>query len=220
MKPGKTFRATLDRGKNNLNWVIVRIPFDAAKLWGSRGQIKVKGDINGFEFRTSLFPDGDGRHVMLVNRRMQNAAEVTVGMEAKFRLEPDTAPRVAQVPAEFEGFLREDPGLRRWFGALSYSTRRYIGDWILEVKSPEARVRRATQLAERLIATMEAERELPPLIKRAFANDPIAEQGWVRMPASHRRRHLMAIFYYRDPRSRARRIAKTLEECRKFARKD
>src|SRR5207248_220596 len=85
----KSFRATLERTRSRLNWVIARIPFDVSKIWETRGQIKVKGDINGFAFRTSLFPTGDGHHVLLVNKRMQTGGKVTLGGVAKFRLEPD-----------------------------------------------------------------------------------------------------------------------------------
>jgi hypothetical protein len=47
---------------------------DATTVWGLRGQIKVKGEINGFAFRTSLFPRRDGSHFLLINKRMQKGA--------------------------------------------------------------------------------------------------------------------------------------------------
>ncbi len=43
----KRFEARLERLRSRLNWIIIRIPFDAAQAWGLRGQIKVKGEING-----------------------------------------------------------------------------------------------------------------------------------------------------------------------------
>jgi hypothetical protein len=55
---------------NRLRWVIARVPFDAAKLWGKRGQIKIQGDINGYAFGATLFPDGRGGHFLLVNKKM------------------------------------------------------------------------------------------------------------------------------------------------------
>ena len=42
----KTFQAVLERSGNALGWTIIRIPFDVAKVWGSRGQLRVKGEIN------------------------------------------------------------------------------------------------------------------------------------------------------------------------------
>ena len=222
MKPAaktiaKAFQAALEQGKWNLNWIIVRIPFDASKAWGTRGRIKVKGEINGFPFRTSLFPTGEGEHVLLVNKRMQAGAGATLGSVAKFRLEPDTEKREAVTPEELERTLSEDPALRRWFNQLSYSIRKWIGDWITDVKSAEARARRADQIAERLLATMEAERELPPVLRVAFARNPGAYEGWKLMSPTQRRMHLLGIFYYREPEARGRRVAKAVQEAYQFA---
>src|SRR5258706_13246606 len=96
----KTFKATLEADGTPLNWVIARIPFDAAKVWGSRARMKVKGDINGFPFRTSLFPTGEGGHYLLVNKRMQKGAGAGVGKAAQVRLEPATAGGIILMPEE------------------------------------------------------------------------------------------------------------------------
>ena len=202
---------------SNLGWVIVRIPLDVPKVWGTRGMLKVKGEINGFAFRTSLFPTGKGYHYLLVNKRMQAGAGARPGMVARFHLQPDTEKRVAIVPRELQRILNEERSFRRWFEQLNYSTRKWITDWVTQVKSPEARGRRAEQVAEQLLATKEAERELPPILKLAFARDPRAYTGWQRMSPSHRRGHLLAIFYYRSPDARDRRIAKLLEDALTFA---
>jgi uncharacterized protein DUF1905/bacteriocin resistance YdeI/OmpD-like protein len=213
----KTFRAPLERIQSRLGWTIIRIPFDVGKVWGTRGQLRVKGEINGFAFRTSLFPARGGGHILLVNKRMQKGGDVRQGSTAQFRLEPDLEVRVAIVPAELKRFLKEDAYLRRWFDNLNYSTRNEIGKWIVQVKSPEARARRAEQMAERLLAVMEAEHELPPVLQLSFARDPRALAGWKRMSPSHRRSHLFAIFYYRTPEARSRRIEKTLQDATAFA---
>jgi uncharacterized protein YdeI (YjbR/CyaY-like superfamily) len=215
----KTFKATLERMQSNLGWVFIRIPFDVSKVWGVRGMLRVKGEINGFAFRTSLFPTGRGYHYLLVNKRMQTGAGAAPGMAAQFRLEPDTAERKAVLPAELKRFLDEDRSFRRWFEQLNYSTRKAIGDWVLQVKSGAARLRRAEQIAERLLATMEAEKELPPILKAAFARDPRAFEGWQRMSPSHRRHHLLGLFYYRSPEARDRRLAKMLDEAAARSRK-
>jgi uncharacterized protein YdeI (YjbR/CyaY-like superfamily) len=218
LKPiAKSFKATLERMASNLGWVIVRIPLDVPKVWGTRGMLKVKGEINGFAFRTSLFPTGKGYHYLLVNKRMQAGAAVRPGSVAQFRLEPDMEKRVATVPAELQRILNQNRSLRRWFDQLNYSTRKWITDRVVQVKSAEARVRRAEQVAEQLMATMEAERELPPILKLAFAREPRALAGWQRMSPSLRRGNLFAIFYYRTPESRDRRIAKIIEDALAFA---
>ena len=62
------------------------------------------------------------------------------------------------MPAELKRALAEDRSLCRWFDRLNHSTRSEISKWVSDVKSAEARTRRAEQIAERLFATMEAER--------------------------------------------------------------
>src|SRR6187397_1645001 len=89
----RSFSAVLTRTGNSLNWVVIHIPFDAKKVWGARGQIRIMGTINGFAFRTTLFPTGDGRHYMIVNKQMQTKGKVRPGDAAAFRLEQDTEPR-------------------------------------------------------------------------------------------------------------------------------
>lgn len=220
MKPAsRVFQATLERIDSPLKWVMVRIPFDAGKVWRKRGQLRVKGEINGFAFRTSLFPDGNGGHRLLVNNMMQRGGNAGRGMTARFRLEPDSKARVVAVPAELKMALSEDRSLRRWFNGLSPSIRNEFCKAISQVKSSEARLRRARQMAERLLSAMEAEHELPPALQIAFQQNSLAHQGWQLMSPSHRRRHLLGVFYYQGPDARARRIAKVVEEAVLFAQK-
>lgn len=215
----KSFHATLERLRSNLGWVVIRIPFDVQKTWGTRGMFRVRGEINGFPFRTSLFPTRKGEHFLLVNKKMQAGAHASEGTTAEFLLEPDTEERVAIVPTEFERFLAQDRLFRRWFDALSYSIRKWISDWIVQPKSAEVRVRRAEQVAEQLFSAMEAECELPPALKLAFTRNPRALDGWNFMSPSHRRGQLIAIFYYRSPDARARRIEKVVAEAISLAEK-
>ena len=215
----KSFHATLERLRSNLGWVVIRIPFNVQKTWGTRGMFRVKGEINGFPFRTSLFPTRKGEHFLLVNKKMQAGAHASEGTTAEFLLEPDTEERVAIVPAEFKRFLDEDRSFRRWFDALSYSIRKWISDWIVQPKSAEARGRRAEQVAEQLFSAMEAEHDLPPALKLAFTRDPRALEGWNLMSPSHRRGQLIAIFYYRSPDARARRTEKIVAEAITLAEK-
>ena len=213
----RIFQATLQRIDSPLKWVMVRVPFDAGKLWGKRGQLKVKGEINGFAFRTSLFPDGNGGHRLLVNKQMQRGAKVAPGMAARFRLEPDSEIRVVAVPEDLKRAMSGHRSLRRWFDGLNYSARNEISKWIAQPKSSGARSRRAEQMAERMLATMEAEHELPPVLQIALEQNSLAREGWQLMSRLNRRRHLLGIFYYQTPDARARRIAKMIEEAVQFA---
>jgi uncharacterized protein YdeI (YjbR/CyaY-like superfamily) len=215
----KSFKAALERMRSNLGWVIVWIPFNVHKTWGSRGNFRIKGEINGFPFRTSLFPTRKGIHFLLVNKRMQAGANVSAGNTAEFFLEPDTAERIISTPPGLQRLLAQTKPLLRWYGALSYSYRKWFADSVDQPKSPAARARRAEQVAEQLLSAMEAERELPPALKLAFSRDPRALEGWNLMSPIQRRAQLIAIFYYRSPEARARRIDKVVESAITLAEK-
>lgn len=215
----RSFSATLERMRSRLNWTIIHVPFDVAKVWGTRGQLRVRGEINGFPFRGCLFPTRRGEHFLLVNKRMQKGARAAPGSVARLRIEPDTEERVIAVPTELNRILSQDRALRGWVDQLNPSTRADIAKWVTEPKSSEARVRRAEQIAERLLATMEAEQELPPVLKLAFARNPVGYDGWQKMSLAKRRGHLLGIFGYRTPESRARRIEKMLGEAVELAEK-
>jgi len=215
----KRFEARLERLRSSLNWIIIRVPFDAAKLWGTRGQIRVKGEINGFAFRTSLLPTREGWHFLLINKRMQKGARAAEGSVARFQMELDRGERTVTIPDELKRILSQARALRRWYDQLNRSTRNDIAKWIAEPKSAEARLRRAEQIAERLLNVMEAERELPPILQVAFACHPRAREGWDGMSGSRRRMHLFGIFYYRTPEAQARRIDKMLDDATALAEK-
>ena len=209
----RRFQATLERMPSRLNWTIIRVPFDAAKVYGMRGQIKVKGEINGFPFRTCLFPAVTGGHILLVNKKMQKAARVKAGAAAHFQIELDTEKRMLATPDHLKRILAEDRSFQRWYDKLNPSTRNDVAKWVNDPASNAARVRRAEQIAERLLAVMGAERELPPLLQVAFARNPRGREGWDHMSKARRRSHLLGIFYYRTPEGRSRRIEKMLEDA-------
>ena len=216
----KRFRAVLEKGEQALGWTIARVPFDPATEWKQMVRLRVRGDVNGFEFRTSLFPDARGGFYLLVNRAMLAGAGVGLGDRAAFRLEPDLEPREAELPDELAVLLDEEAGLSAWYDELTEYTRREIGKWVIGVKSDDARMRRAEQMAERLLATMEGERELPPVIAAAFRARPKAKAGWGKMTELQRRGELMAVFYYQTVEARQKRVEKLCDAAEKRVGQD
>lgn len=209
----KTFESVLERTADRLRWVIARIPIDLAQIWGKRGQIKVQGEINGFAFTATLFPDGEGHHFLIVNKKMLSGGKTAAGLTAKFRIQQDTTPRsTIAPPKELLRELGQSKWLLKFFESLSPSRRHEIAKWIAQCKTSEARTRRSEQVAEWLMETIEAEHHLPPIMQLAFRQNPKACAEWNRMSPSHRRSHLFSIFHYREPEARAQRLAKMIEE--------
>ncbi len=208
----KTFSAVLEPLRNGLGWVIARVPFDIQKAWPVRNRLRVRGEIEGFAFRTSLFAESrGGGHFLLVNKKMQAGAKARVAEKVRIKLEPDLEERPAAIPAELEKELQGDRKLRKWFDGMSPSMRREIGKWVDEPKGAATRLRRAEKMAERLMQAMEGEEEPPPVLRIAFQRHPGAHEGWNKLTATQRRNYLLAIFYYESVEARERRAAKVVE---------
>jgi uncharacterized protein YdeI (YjbR/CyaY-like superfamily) len=215
----RKFRALLERLPGSLNWTIARLPFDSSRFWGVRGTVRVKGEINRVPLRTSLFPQRDGRHFIVINKNLQKAAGVKLGMQAQFVLQQDDEERRVETPPELARVFRQSRRLQKFYESFSLSLRSYIVSSINGSKQPETRKRRAEQAAEQLMEIMEAEQELPPLIRQAFQRNPTAAMGWEIMPPAHRRMHLFGIFNCRSLDARLRRLERAMEDMAEYAEK-
>jgi uncharacterized protein YdeI (YjbR/CyaY-like superfamily) len=216
----KRFRAAIEPLQGGLGWVVARLPFDVDEAWKKMVRLRVKVEVGDQVFRTSLFPDAKrGGHFVLVNKKMQKAAGAGVGAMVDFTIAPDLEERTPDVPPELAKLLKTQKRLAKWYEGLSESTRWEIGKWIDGVKGAEARQRRVEQMAERLMLTMEGEKELPPVIEVAFRGTPAARKGWETMTKAQRRSHLMGVFYYQSPEAREKRVRKVVEDCLKVANK-
>jgi uncharacterized protein YdeI (YjbR/CyaY-like superfamily) len=208
----RKFRGVLQPDGTNLGWTIVRVPFEPVEVWPQRKGLRVRGSINGVEFRTSLFRRSDGTCVLLVNKQIQKKARIRQGSEADVALEPDTEERsVMPPPPELEKMLRQDRTLRKWHDALNPSMRSWIAWNITQPKSAEARTRRAELWAERLMLAMEGERVTPPILEALFNRRPQAREGWRAMTPTQRRSHLLGIFYCQGPDSRRKRAERAVD---------
>jgi uncharacterized protein YdeI (YjbR/CyaY-like superfamily) len=136
---------------------------------------------------------------------------------AEVVLEPDLDERKTSVPPELAKLLKQHGALKKWYEQLSVSARDDIARNINGPKSPEARVRRAEQMAERMMLAMEGERDLPPILQMQFTRYPQARAGWAAMTPVQRRGHLLGIFYYQSPESREKRARKSIDEALKIA---
>jgi uncharacterized protein YdeI (YjbR/CyaY-like superfamily) len=215
----KTFKGTLERMPGKLGWVIVRIPLDVHRVWGVRGHVRVRGEVNGHGFRGAFFPTRHGYHFLLVNKALQKSAQIGAGTTARFRIEPDLEERKAKMPPEWARVLKRSRAITKLYSELNPSARAEIARFVALQKTPATRARQAERWAELLLETIEAERELPPLIRRAFDANPRAWCGWHGMTPKQRRRELMAVAYYRTPDARQKRIAKLVGWALKRAEK-
>jgi len=132
-------------------WTMMRIPFDVEKEWGSRARVSVQMKINGAEFRTSIFPDGEGGHRIMINKAMQQAGAAP-GKTIQVEMAQDSAPRALIVPPELKKALAKNSKAGAAFEAFASSHRRAYVDWITQAKREETRVARIAKAVEMIAA--------------------------------------------------------------------
>jgi hypothetical protein len=148
----QTFEARLiSRGPGGA-WTFLPIPFDVHKAFGTRARVAVSGTINGFPFRNSLMPEGDGTHSMMFSKALQAGAKASVGDLVRVVLEPDdTEPEIA-VPAELQQRFRKNKQAASFFASLTASQKKEFADWVASAKQTTTKAARATKALELLAA--------------------------------------------------------------------
>lgn len=218
--PRKSFTALLEPDGTALKWVIARVPFNIAKAWPVRNGRRVRGEIAGFAFRTSLFPDARrGGHFLLVNKKMQSGSNSRIGSRVRVWLEPDLAERPVTLPSELVRALNTDRQVRKLFDSMTPSRRREFGKFADLPKSPAARTKRAEKIAEMLMQAIEGQHDPPPILRSLFQRHPGSRDAWFALTPAQRRDQLLGIFYYETVEARERRATKAIDAELKAARR-
>jgi uncharacterized protein YdeI (YjbR/CyaY-like superfamily) len=99
--------------------------------------------MNGFPFQTSLMPNGDGTHSMMVSKMLQAGADAGAGDLVSVSLNVDRSERVVTIPPELKNTLSKNKKVAAAFKTLSYSHRKEFAEWIASAKREETRLSRA-----------------------------------------------------------------------------
>lgn len=147
--PIQEFEAELEKHPN-LNASFFTIPFNVQEVYGTKGQVKVKGTIKGQTFQGTLAPMGGNCHVLGLRKELRDKLDLNFGDLVQIRLEQDLEPREVMVPEDLASLLAENPQCLLAFDKLSYTHRREYVQWIEEAKKPETRQRRLEKTIEKL----------------------------------------------------------------------
>jgi hypothetical protein len=133
-------------------WTCLPIPFNVEDVFGSKARVPVVGTMNGFTFRNSVMPEGNGTHRMMVSRELQLGARARAGDTVRVTLERDDKERAFEVPPELTSALRKSKAAGRFFSGLTPSQKKDYCGWIASAKQQETRTRRVAQAIEFLLA--------------------------------------------------------------------
>ena len=101
-------------------WTILPIPFNVAEVFGTKARVPVAGTMNGFAFRNSLMPEGNGTHRMMVGKEVQAGAKARAGDVVSVVLKRDDEERTVDVPEELAAaFKKEQAGSKVFRSSLA-----------------------------------------------------------------------------------------------------
>ena len=146
----KKFKASLDAIGPGGAWTRMQVPFDVEKAFGSKARVAVSGTLNGFAFRTSILPNGDGTHHMMLNKALMAGAQVSAGMTVEVTMEKDEASREVETPGDLAAALAKNADAMATWTAKTPTFRAEYVLWILEAKAAATRERRIEKIVERV----------------------------------------------------------------------
>jgi hypothetical protein len=148
--PGYSFEAILIRPEGVGTWTYLNIPMDLSETFGSKGQVKVKGTINGYPFQSTALPMGDGTHYLVVGKSIRDQIQAAKGDTVKVMLELDSEERQVVVPDDLLQAFVDQPTAKDVFENLSNSHKKEYVNWILGARQEETRRRRIEKAVELL----------------------------------------------------------------------
>ncbi len=127
----------------------VDVPFDVEKEFGSK-KPKVKAMIEGVPYRGLLVRMGGPNHMLIILKGIREQIGKTFGDEISITVEPDSEPRVIEIPTELAKELQKNKEAKAFFDKLSYTHQKEYVTWITEAKKEETRQNRIVKTMEML----------------------------------------------------------------------
>ena len=147
MTQKQTFTAVIQNAGGG--GAFVDIPFDVEKVFGAK-KPKVRAVIEGVPYRGILSRMGGDQHILIILKGIREQIGKTFGDEIAITVEPDTEPRLIEIPKDLAKELRKEKEAKAFFDKLSYTHRREYVNWINEAKKEETRRNRIVKTIEML----------------------------------------------------------------------
>lgn len=143
----QTFQAVIQNAGGG--GAFVEVPFDVEAVFGAK-KPRVRAMIDGVPYRGILTRMGTDYHMLIILKGIREQIGKTFGDEVTVTVEPDTEPRLIEVPTELKKAFRTEKEAKAFFDRLSYTHQREYVMWINEAKREETRQSRIQKAIEML----------------------------------------------------------------------
>jgi hypothetical protein len=159
---------------------VVRLPEGASGGLPSRGQVAVRGSVNGYEFQTVLEPDGFRGHWMHVDRNLSQVAAISAGDNITVVIEAIPDWPEPDLPADLAAALAAAPqGIQAIWGDITPMARWEWVRWINATANTSTRQRRV----EVTISKLDHGKRRPCCFDLSACTDPaVSKNGKLRGP--------------------------------------
>ncbi|MBL0127890.1 MAG: DUF1905 domain-containing protein [Flavobacteriales bacterium] len=145
------FTAPMERMDGRFAWSYVEFPFDVEKLFGKRGNVRVKGTINGVPVDRALMPTKSGYHILVFGGDLRKKAGIKKpGDKVHVELWLDPEPDRIDLPEELAETLEFIPGMKAAWDKLNPGMQRNMCYWVRSGKTTLTRAKRIAELMRRL----------------------------------------------------------------------
>jgi hypothetical protein len=121
---------------------ILRLPDEASAKLPSRGQVAVRGVMNGHAFQAVLEPDGRRGHWLKVDKKLRQALAVREGDTVALKVEPAEEWPEPDIPEDFQTALADAPDICEVWKTITPMARWEWVRWINATKNRQTRERR------------------------------------------------------------------------------
>ncbi|GAA0346929.1 YdeI/OmpD-associated family protein [Bowmanella denitrificans] len=146
------FQAKLRQAKTSDKepWAFVVLPMAVSDILPRRGRTSVEGTVNNAPFTALLEPDGKKSHWLRIDQKLMQAAGVTMGDEAEFKVKPVEIEPEPEIPADLQAALISAPeAMATWQATTTLARVDWI-HWITTAKQAKTRAKRISDACDML----------------------------------------------------------------------
>jgi hypothetical protein len=161
-------------------WTILQLPSSVSEKLPSRGQVMVKGTINGHDLQKVLEPDGRWSHWFKVDKNLQKVIGASAGDTVKLEITPSKDWPEPTIPNDFSKVLATAPSVVQDLWANITPMARW--EWIRWVNATSVNDTRKRRI-EVSISKLRSGKRRPCCFNLAACTDPdLAKKGRLMEP--------------------------------------